>query len=158
MRRADGDVSAVGPDRGGPTAGRAGVRGPGPGGDDAGRPGGERPAPGKSRPTGCEFGPDADTGGNKDAAHACYLRGVTALEKGDNDAAIAQFTEAIRLDPGLASAYADRARAESRKNDLEKTLADSDAAIRLDPAWARPMPAGASSGCPGLRSIERWPI
>ena len=43
------------------------------------------------------------------------------------------FTEAIRLDPRLATAYAERRRARGRKNELDMALADCNAAIRTRP-------------------------
>ncbi len=42
------------------------------------------------------------------AARDVYRRGVAAFDMGDNDAAILLLTEAIQLDPLLATAYAQR--------------------------------------------------
>ena len=163
MRRADGDVSAVG--RIGAILRRAAVAmalglaamTPALTASAGGPP--DDPPGGGPAPSGGRSVPDAGTGVSKDAAHACYLRGVTALDKGDNDAAIAQFTEAIRLDPRLAAAYADRARAHGRKNELEKTIGDCNKAIRLEPDMS------SAYACRGRRlvkngtiSTELWPI
>ena len=57
----------------------------------------------------------------------CYVR------KGDNDKAIADFTEAIQLDPKNAKAYIDRGSAYINKGDNDKAIADCNEAIRLDP-------------------------
>jgi tetratricopeptide (TPR) repeat protein len=49
----------------------------------------------------------------------------------DHDRALADFGEAIRLDPKLVAAYDARARAWQGKGDLDRALADCDEAIRL---------------------------
>jgi hypothetical protein len=43
---------------------------------------------------------------------------------GDQDGAIADYTEAVRRDPGLAEAYAGRAVAWAAKGDRDKAAAD----------------------------------
>ncbi len=50
-----------------------------------------------------------------------------------NDKAIADYTDAIRLDPNLARAYTGRASAWYHKREFGKTIADSEEAVRLDP-------------------------
>ncbi len=50
-----------------------------------------------------------------DAAKEAYEKGKTCLEKKDYDAAIAAFTEAIRLDPKLGQAFCDRGLAYGHK-------------------------------------------
>ncbi len=92
---------------------------------------------------------DIAAGVKKAGAYYDYLGGLAALEKGDNDAAITCFTEAIRLDPHLAIAYADRGAAHGRKGDLDKALADCDEAIRLDPRL------GKAYGCRGTVWLHR---
>jgi len=62
-----------------------------------------------------------------------FDEGVSCFDKGDYDAAIAAFTEAIRLDPTNAKAYGSRGRAYSLKREFEKAIADCTEAIRLDP-------------------------
>ena len=60
-------------------------------------------------------------------------RGRFCLDKGDFDAAIAAYTEAIRRDPSNAIAYCNRGRCYIVKDDLDKALADLTESIRLDP-------------------------
>ena len=54
-------------------------------------------------------------------------------DKGDHDQAIADYTEAIRLDPKHALAYINRGNAWRTKEEYDKAIADYDEAIRLDP-------------------------
>jgi tetratricopeptide (TPR) repeat protein len=56
--------------------------------------------------------------------------------KGELDVAIADFNEAIRLDPGNAEAYFNRATAWSVKGDEDKASPDFKEAIRLRPQYA----------------------
>ena len=58
-------------------------------------------------------------------------------EPGRYDKAIADYDEAIRLNPNDASAYYERGQAWHSKDDLDKAIADYDEAIRLDPRHAR---------------------
>ena len=55
------------------------------------------------------------------------------LGKGDNDRAIADASEAIRLDPAIAYAYANRAAGYANKADRDLAIADYSEVIRLDP-------------------------
>jgi tetratricopeptide (TPR) repeat protein len=55
------------------------------------------------------------------------------MSKGDNDRAIADAGEAIRLDPRNFAAYTNRARAYLNKGDNDRAIADNSEAIRLDP-------------------------
>ena len=52
------------------------------------------------------------------------------------DRAIADYTEAIRLDPKYANAYSNRGVAYSDKGDKDRAIADFTEAIRLDPKYA----------------------
>ena len=52
------------------------------------------------------------------------------------DKAIADYNEAIRLDPQYAAAYNNRGNAWVDKNEYEKAIADFSEAIRLDPQYA----------------------
>ena len=64
-------------------------------------------------------------------------RGQAFLDKGEYDKAIADYTEAIKLDPKDAMAcfvaYYNRGVAYGKKGDSEKAVADYTEAIRLDP-------------------------
>jgi tetratricopeptide (TPR) repeat protein len=65
-----------------------------------------------------------------------HNRGETYDRKGDYDRAIADFTEAIRLDPNFALAYRSRGAAYHAKGDYDRAVADSTEAIRLNPGDA----------------------
>jgi len=68
---------------------------------------------------------------------AFYLeRGVRRIGASDFDRAIADFSEAIRLEPDNAAAYGHRAAAWCRKGHSDRALADYEAVIRIDPANA----------------------
>jgi len=56
-----------------------------------------------------------------------------SLLKGDYDHAIADFNEAIRIDPKNALAYSERGIAWSEKHDDDRALADQNTAIQIDP-------------------------
>jgi tetratricopeptide (TPR) repeat protein len=60
-------------------------------------------------------------------------RGRAYLKKGDNDRAIADFTQAIQLDPKNADAYVKRGFGYSKKGDNDRAIADFTHAIQLDP-------------------------
>jgi tetratricopeptide (TPR) repeat protein len=62
-----------------------------------------------------------------------YDRGIAAMDRKDYDTAIAEFTEAIRLDPQADSAYHNRAQAYAEKKQYAKAIADYNQAIRLAP-------------------------
>ena len=59
------------------------------------------------------------------------LRGLSYLRKGNLDNAIADLSEAIRLDPNNASVYCDRSHAYERKGNLNKAKADIEQAEKL---------------------------
>ena len=71
-------------------------------------------------------------------AFAYEGRGRIALRHGDNRRAIADFNEAIHLNPNRATLYRDRARAYRQNGDLGLAIADYDEAIALDPKPAAP--------------------
>lgn len=71
-------------------------------------------------------------------AFAYEGRGQIALRHGDFRRAIADFDEAIHLNPNRAALYRDRALARRQNGDLELAIADYDEAIAHDPRLAAP--------------------
>src|SRR5262245_3020340 len=64
-------------------------------------------------------------------------RGIAWRRKGNYDRAIADYTEAIRLDPKYVLAYNNRCFAWYLKKDYDRAIADCNEAIRLDPKHAQ---------------------
>jgi lipoprotein NlpI len=60
-------------------------------------------------------------------------RGIAWHDKGDNDRAIADFNEAIRLNPKDADTFGNRGIAWRNKGDNDRAIADFNEAIRLNP-------------------------
>ena len=60
-------------------------------------------------------------------------RGNAYHDKGDSDRAIADYTEAIRLDPKHVNAYNGRGNIYRDKGDIDRALAEYAKAIQLDP-------------------------
>lgn len=58
------------------------------------------------------------------------------MESGQYDLAIAEYTDAIRLDPGCAMAYCGCGVAFAKKRQFHQAIAQYVEAIRLDPAYA----------------------
>ena len=75
-----------------------------------------------------------ETAHNRAVAHD--NRGLAYLVKGDVDRAIADYTQAIQLDPKYAVAYNGRAFAYRVEGDEDRAIADYTQAIRLDPKLA----------------------
>jgi clan AA aspartic protease (TIGR02281 family) len=69
-------------------------------------------------------------------ADAYSSRGTAYGNKNDQDRAIADFNEAIRLNPNLALAYNNRGFAYFRTGDLDRAIADYGEAIRSNPNYA----------------------
>jgi tetratricopeptide (TPR) repeat protein len=69
------------------------------------------------------------------ASAAYVIRGGIWLEKGENDSAITDFNDAIRLDPKNARAYLGRGMAWDNKSEYPKAVTDYDEALRLDPKF-----------------------
>ena len=78
----------------------------------------------------------ADTSPGVRLSWAYNNRGETWRAKGDIDRAIADYTEAIRLDPKNSNAYLNRGLVWDNKDDIERAMADYNEAIRLDPNYA----------------------
>ena len=72
----------------------------------------------------------------KDSAIAHHERALSYRSKGDSDRAIADLSEAIRLDPKYAEAYYLRGVSYRNKGDLARAISDYSEAIRLDPKLA----------------------
>ncbi len=70
---------------------------------------------------------------DKAAAIEAMKRGLSWISKGDNDKAMKEFDEAIRLDPKQAPHFVMRSAAWSTKKEYDKAIKDLDEAIRLDP-------------------------
>jgi tetratricopeptide (TPR) repeat protein len=66
-------------------------------------------------------------------AGAFLDRGITLASQGEYESAIADFTQAIQIDPNLAAAYNNRGNAYYNKKDYDRAIADYTQAIRLDP-------------------------
>jgi lipoprotein NlpI len=64
-------------------------------------------------------------------------RGYAYSDKGDNDRAIADYDEAIRIDPKDANAFYNRGIAWLEKDNPDRAVADYNEAIRIDPTFAR---------------------
>jgi tetratricopeptide (TPR) repeat protein len=69
-------------------------------------------------------------------AFTLFSSGKAYFDKSDYDRAIADFNEAIRLDPKYALAFYQRGNAYGRKGDPDRAIADLDEAIRLNPQHA----------------------
>jgi tetratricopeptide (TPR) repeat protein len=60
-------------------------------------------------------------------------RGIAKQNKGDLDGAMADYNQAIKLDPKLDVAYINRGNVKQKKGDLEGAMADYNQAITLNP-------------------------
>lgn len=69
----------------------------------------------------------------RERVRAYINRGFVLTAKGDHNAALADLTEAIRLDPKSSLAYIYRGRVWSEKHDAGRAIADFTKAIRIDP-------------------------
>jgi tetratricopeptide (TPR) repeat protein len=63
-------------------------------------------------------------------------RGVEYANKGDRDRAIADYDQALRLNPKYAAAYSNRGDSWRLKGDLDRAMADLDQALQLDSNYA----------------------
>ncbi len=71
--------------------------------------------------------------GVEEKVRALRSRGTARTDAGANRQAITDFSEAIRLEPGNAAAYAGRGRAKLSASDLDGAIADYGEALRLAP-------------------------
>ena len=96
---------------------------------------------------------------NRAEARRHDQQGSSRFAKQELDGALAEFDTALRLDPGLASAYNNRGVVRHQLRDLPGALADFDAALRLNPrfadAYGNRAAAGPSSFCPYARGASR---
>ena len=65
------------------------------------------------------------------------IRGDAYQWKDDYDRAIADYTQAIRLNPDDAYAYYSRGKAYHWKDDYDRAIADYEQALRIDPGHTR---------------------
>src|SRR6266481_4148763 len=77
---------------------------------------------------------DAESAPNR--AHAYGTRGAAYYDKGEFDRAIADFSQAIKLDPNYALAYNNRGFAYFRKNDFDRAIVDYTEAVKRNPNYA----------------------
>ena len=75
--------------------------------------------------------------GGRNLAWAYYDRGSEYSDKGDNDRAISDYNEAIRINPKYVKAYNSRGHAYREKGDYDRAISDSSEAIRIDPKYAK---------------------
>jgi tetratricopeptide (TPR) repeat protein len=68
-----------------------------------------------------------------DRAHVLTIRAVFYFSRGESDASLGDFDEAIRLEPDISGIRNDRGNIFRRIGDLDAALADYSDAIRLDP-------------------------
>lgn len=73
---------------------------------------------------------------SQNLASAFNNRGSAYKDRGDYDRAIADFNQAIRLDPKDATAFSNRGMAYGRKGQYDRAIEDFDQAIRLDSKFA----------------------
>jgi tetratricopeptide (TPR) repeat protein len=71
-----------------------------------------------------------------DEAFEYWWRGEEYYSDEDYDQSIANYTEAIRLEPDYVKAYMSRGTAYEEKEDYDRAIADYTQAIRLDPNYA----------------------
>lgn len=64
-----------------------------------------------------------------------HNRGLAMATAQDYDRAIADFGEALRIDPSYSPAYNDRGVAYRRKGDFDRAIQDYNEALRLNPKY-----------------------
>jgi tetratricopeptide (TPR) repeat protein len=83
--------------------------------------------------SGCTALIDSGRGNNHGLSQALYNRGNAYAATGNFDRAIADYDQAIRLAPTMATAFDNRGRAYFEKKQFERAIVDYDEAIRLNP-------------------------
>ena len=91
---------------------------------------------GDLRIQGCTQVIERDEFNFEDKAWAFVNRGAAHKAQGDFTRAIADYDEAIRLDPQIADAFNNRGNSHQDQGDLAVAIADYDQAIRLNPKFA----------------------
>ncbi len=86
---------------------------------------------------GCTKVIDSKKWNGANLARAYVARGIAYEDKQDFTNAIADYSEAIKLDPKDARGYNDRCSVHDKQNELDLAIADCDQAITLDPKLAR---------------------
>ncbi|MCE9582719.1 MAG: DUF1570 domain-containing protein [Planctomycetes bacterium] len=89
---------------------------------------------------------------DREAAKAPFAEGSAALQRQDNNAAIAAFTKAIEADPQWGDAWDLRGRAKFLLSRTPSALEDYSRAMALEPS----NPAYPMHRCQALMSIDRW--
>src|SRR5689334_15031791 len=79
----------------------------------------------------------ADTKPGQMSAVELYNRGVDKLDTGDYQGAIADFTQALQLNPNDADTYYNRGYAQHTLGDYDKAITDYSEAIRLNPNFTQ---------------------
>jgi tetratricopeptide (TPR) repeat protein len=77
----------------------------------------------------------AGTSTGRDLAMVYYARGRSYRLMGDNERAIADYNESIKLDSRYAPAFLGRGNAWKSKRDFDRAITDFSEAIRLDPKF-----------------------
>ncbi|MGL5059475.1 MAG: tetratricopeptide repeat protein, partial [Microcoleus sp.] len=72
-----------------------------------------------------------------DPAAIYFYRGTAYSRKGEYERAIADYNQAIQLNPKLAEAFYNRGTAYSNKGEYDRAIADYDRAIQLNPKYAK---------------------
>src|SRR5437660_4350219 len=65
-----------------------------------------------------------------------YHRAISYRQKNDNENALSDYNESIRINPKYAKSFNNRGNVWKDKGDLDRAIADYNEAIRLDPKFA----------------------